>query len=164
MAVKEILNLAHSEKILGAMKAERTVKRITFDRSEASPGETLYVSVPKLNENEVLVPDSLALIFNIDLAGGDENNFLVQYVSRALVNKMVVKFTGTTLQDTVGCDFFKIWEDLFLAQEDRDNMLLEGIKKKTEKLCKIRSNAGDKETTGVAAKTRWKWFSAQNTG
>ena len=62
---------------------------------------------------------------------------------------MTVKFAGTTLQDTVGYDIFKIWEDLFLAQEDRDNMLLEGIQE--EKLCKIRSNAGDKETTGVDA-------------
>ena len=135
--------------LLKAMKAERTVKRITFERSEANSGETLYVSVPKLNENEVLVPGSLALIFNIDLAGGHANNFLVQNVSRALVDKMTVKFAGTTLQDTVGYDIFKIWEDLFLSKEDRDSMLLEGIQ--TEKLCKIRSNAGDKETTGVDA-------------
>ena len=149
MAVQETLHPAHAEKTLGAMKAERTVKRITFERSEANPGETLYISVPKLNENEVLVPGSLALIFNIDLAGEDPNNFLVQNVSRALVDKMTVKFAGNTLQDTFGYDIFKIWEDLFLAQEDRDNMLLEGIQ--TEKLCKIRSNAGDKETTGVDA-------------
>ena len=94
MAVQETLHPVHAEKTLGAMKAERTVKRITFDRSEASPGETLYVSVPKLNENEVLVPGSLALIFNIDLAGGDANNFLVQNVSRALVDKMTVMFAG----------------------------------------------------------------------
>ena len=92
---------------------------------------------------------SLALIFNIDLAGVDANNFLVQNVSRAPVDKMAVKFAGTTLHDTVGYDIFKIWEDLFLAQVDRDNMLLEGIQ--TEKLYKIRSDAGDKETTGVDA-------------
>ena len=103
--------------------------------------------MPKLNENEVLVPSSLALIFNIVLAGGDANNVLVQNVSRELVDKMTVKFAGETLQDTVGYDIFQIWEDLFLAQEDRDHMLLEGIQ--TEKLCKIRENAGDKETTGV---------------
>ena len=143
------------------MKAARTGKRITFERSETNPGETLYISVPKLNENEVLVPDSLALIFNIDLAGEDPNNFLVQNVSRALVDKMTVKFAGTTLQDTVGYDIFKIWEDLFLAQEDRDDMLLEGIQ--TEKLCKIRSNAGDKETT-LTQKKLWTRFSVQNTG
>ena len=78
------------------MKAERTVKRITFNPSEANPGETLYVSVPKLSENEVLVSGSLALVFNINLSGGHANNYLVQNVSRALVDKFHVKFAATT--------------------------------------------------------------------
>ena len=56
MAVQETLHPAHAEKTLGAMKAERTVKSITFEHSEANPGETLHVSVSMLNENEVLVP------------------------------------------------------------------------------------------------------------
>ena len=70
MSFPENLSPSYNEKTLQAMKAQRVVKRITFDRSEASPGETLYVSVPKLNENEVLVPGSLALLFDIDLSGG----------------------------------------------------------------------------------------------
>ena len=118
------LRPTHNEKNLGAMKAERAVKRITFDRSEVSPGATLYVSVPKLNVNEVFVPGSLALLFNIDLAGGHANNFLVQNVTRALVDRLVVKYAGEILQDKVGYDIFKIWEDLFLSQEERDNMIL----------------------------------------
>ena len=77
MTVPENLRPTFNEKTLGAMKAERAVKRITFDRTEASPGETLYVSVPKLKKNEVLVPGSLALRFDIDLSGGHANNFLV---------------------------------------------------------------------------------------
>ena len=32
---------SHNEKRLNAMKAPRTVKRITFNPSEANPGETL---------------------------------------------------------------------------------------------------------------------------
>ena len=92
----------HNEKKIAAIKAERAVKRIAFNPAEANPGETLYVSVPKLIENEVIVPGSLALRFNIDLSGGDTNNFLVQNVSRALVDRMVVKFAGKTLQDLVG--------------------------------------------------------------
>ena len=73
------------------MKAVHAVKRITFDRTEANSGETLYVSVPTLNENEVLVPESLTLRFDIDLSGGHVNNFLVQNVTRALVDILVVK-------------------------------------------------------------------------
>jgi len=49
----------------------------------------------------------------------------------------------------VGYDIFKIFEDLFLSQEQRDNMLLEGIQ--SDDFCKIRSNAGDKKTSGVDA-------------
>ena len=145
--VPDSLLPTHSSKTPGAIKAPRAVKRITFDRTEASPGETLYVHVPKLNENEVLVPGSLGLRFDIDLAGGHANNYLVQNVSRALVSKMVVKFAGTILQDTDGYDLFKIYEDLFLSQEQRDDMVLEGIQ--SVDLCRIRSNAGDKKTSGV---------------
>ena len=126
MSVPDNLSSTHSVKTLNAMKAPRSVKRITFNPSEANPGETLYVYVPKLNENEVLVPGSLALPFDIDI-GGHANNFLVQNVSRALVKKMVVKFGGDTLEDTVDYDVYKTFSDLFLPGEKRDNMVLEGI-------------------------------------
>ena len=145
--VSDSLLPTYKSKTLKAIKAPRAVKRITFDKSEANPGETLCVRVPRLNENEVLVPGSLALRFNIDLSGGHANNFLVQNVSRALVKKMVIKFAGITLQDTADYDLFKIYEDLFLSQEQRDEMICEGIQ--SEDLCKIRSNAGDKKTSGV---------------
>jgi len=141
------LRPTHTSKTLNAIKAIRAVKRITFDRTEASPGETLYVHVPKLDENEVIVPGSLGLRFDIDLTGGHANDYLVQNVSRALVSKMVVKFAGTILQDTDGYDLYKIYEDLFLSKEQRDDMIFEGIQ--SVDLCKIRSNAGDKKTSGV---------------
>ena len=147
MAVPANLLPSHSEKTLGAMKAERTVKRITFNPSEANPGETLYVSVPKLFEHEVIVSGSLALVFNINLSGGHANNFLVQNVSRALVDRFHVKFAATSVQDTVGYDIYKSFEDLFLSTDERDNMLSEGIQ--SVDLCRIRSGSGDKKTSGV---------------
>ena len=143
---------SHSEKTLGAIKAERTVKRITFKPSEANPGETLYVSVPKLSEHEVIVAGSLALVFNIVLTGGHANNYLVQNVSRALVDKLAVKFAATTIQDTDGYDIYKIFEDLFLSTDERANMISEGIQ--SVDLCKIRSGAGGKKTSGVDAETK----------
>ena len=94
MSVPDNLRSTHSVKTKNAMKAPLSVKRITFNPSEANPGETLYVHVPKLNKNEVLVPGSLALRFDIDLSGGHANNFLVQNVSRALVSKMTVKLAA----------------------------------------------------------------------
>ena len=143
---------AYFEKTLGAMKAERTVKRITFERNTANPVETWYVSVPKLNEHEVIVPGSLSLLFDIDLSGGHANNFLVQNVSWALVEKLVVKFAATTLQDTVGYDIYKTFEDLFLSEDERNNIISDGIQ--SEDFCKICSSAGDQNTSGVDAVKR----------
>ena len=149
MAVPPSLLPSHSEKVLGAMRAERTVKRVTFNPSNATPGETLYVSVPKLAENEVIVASSLALVFNINLkvTGAHANNYLVQNVSRALVDKFTVKFAATTVQDTDSYSIYKTFEDLFLSRDERENMLSEGIQ--SDDLNKIRSNAGDKKTSGV---------------
>ena len=152
MSVQENLLPTHTEKTLRALKAIRAVNRITFNRSSTNPSETLYVYVPKLNENEVLVPNTLALVFDIDLSGGHANNFLVQNVSRALVDKLVVKFAGTTLEETVSYDIYKTFQDLFLPGEKRDNMLPEGIQSK--ELCKIRSGSGDKKTSGVDAEKK----------
>ena len=146
MSVPENILPTYNEKTLRGMKAERGVKRITFDRSEASPTETLYVRVPKLNKDEVLVPGSLSLVFDIDLSGGHADNFLVQNVTRALIDKFVVRFGGATLQDTGGYDVYKTFEDLFLSRETRQDMILEGIQ--SEDLCKIRSGAGNKKNLG----------------
>ena len=150
--VQENLRPTHIEKTLRALKAERAVKRIDFDKTEALPEQTLYVSVPQLNENEVIVPGSLALRFNIDLSGGHANNFLVQTVGGALVSKLVVKYSTDILEETDGYDIYKTFEDLFLPQEERDNMLQEGIQ--GEDLNKIRSSAGDKKTSGVDAENK----------
>ena len=37
------------------LKAESTLQRTTFTPSSANPGETLYVSIPKLSGNNVLL-------------------------------------------------------------------------------------------------------------
>ena len=148
MSFSENLDPTYSEKTNGAMKATRQVNQ----PSEANPGETLKVFVQKLNENEVLVPNTLALVFNIDTSGGHANSFLVQNVSRAVVESLMVKFAGATLQDTVGYDIYKIFQDLFLPGEKRDNMYEEGIQ--SEDLCKIRTGAGDKKTSGVDAENK----------
>ena len=63
-----------------------------------------------------------------------------------------MKFEGTILEETVGYDIYKIFQDLFLPGEKRDNMVPEGIQ--SEDLCKIRSGSGDRKTSGVAAENK----------
>ena len=102
-----------------------------------------------------------ALLFNIDLTGGHANNYLVQNVSRALVDRFVVKYAGTTIQDTNGYDIYKIFKDLFLSTDEREEKILEGIQ--SAKLNKIRPGAGDKPTSGVDAEKSLRPFTKTNT-
>ena len=44
----------HNAKKLLSMKAPYAVKRITFDRPDANPGDMLQVHVPKLNKKRGL--------------------------------------------------------------------------------------------------------------
>ena len=147
MFVEPHLLLTYSEAIFNAMQAERTVTRIAFNSGTANPGDALYVTVPKLAQDVVMVPGSLALVFDIDLTGGHANNYLVQNVSRALVSRLTVTFGGTPVQDTNGYDIYKIFDDLFLSVYERDEMLMEGIQ--STNLYKIRANSGNKPTSGV---------------
>ena len=126
-AVSYDLLPTHNAKTFLSMKALYAVKRITFNPSEANPDERLEVRVPKRNKNEVLVPASLAFRFDIDLSGGHANNYLVKNVSRALVSQQVVKFGGSTMDDIVDYDIYKIFTELFLPEEKRGNMVAKGI-------------------------------------
>ena len=150
MTVPANLRLTHYEKIFQAMKAERTVKRITFDRNEAKPDSVRRCAQAEWtcgNCARLAIPGFWQRSYRDHV-----NNFLVQNVCRALVDKLVVKLAATTLQDTVGYDIYKIFEDFFLPEYDRNNMLLEGIQ--SEDLCNIRWNVGDKKTSRVDAENK----------
>ena len=56
------------------------------------------------------------------------------------------------MQETDGYNIYKIYEDLFLSQEERDDRLLEGIQAEDQN--KMRSNSGDSKTSGVDAENK----------
>ena len=107
------------------------------------------------------MPGTLALLFNIDLTGGHANNYLVQNVSRALIDRLVVKFAGAIVQDTDGYSIYKIFDDLFLSADERDEMFMEGIQ--SVDLCKIHCGAGDKKTSSVDAENKLETIYKKNT-
>ena len=74
-------------------------------------------------------PGSLALIFNLSGKGQANNNYyVVNNVSRELLDGMTVKYAGEILQDTDGFDFLKLYEDLFLTEKERTKMREKGIR------------------------------------
>ena len=128
------------------LKAESTLQRITFTPSSANPGETLYINIPKLSENNVLVPGSVYLSFNIDVTG-HVNNTLVNNIGRNLVSNLKVVLGGEVLQDTKRYDLFMTYQDLFMSSKERFRKLKQGIS--TPNMRKLRTAAGDATTSNA---------------
>ena len=78
------------------LKSKHTINRITLNPSSANPGEKLYIDIPKLSENVVLVPGTIKLVLNLTESGHANNKF-VNNVGRALVRSMKVIFGGEVL-------------------------------------------------------------------
>ena len=144
--ISEYLDPSRFPRTAFGLKANSTLNRITLTPSNANPGETLYIEIPKLSENMVIVPGSVFLLFNLTLSG-HENNTVVNNISRSLVKRQRVVFGGESLQDTMNYDLFQTYHDLFLPKEERENMLRHGIS--SENMRKLRTNAGDKDTSNA---------------
>ena len=114
--ISEYLNPSRFPRMAFGLKANSTLHRITLTPSNANPGETLYIEIPKLTDNMVIVPGSVFLVFNLSISG-HENNTVVNNISRNLVKRQ---------------------------KEERGNMLRHGISSKNMR--KLRTNAGDKDT------------------
>ena len=65
--------------------------------STIGPNELLTVRFPDLKENQVIVPGTTKLTFNISLAGTDVNRTLVKNLGRNIISKLVVKLKGNEI-------------------------------------------------------------------
>ena len=127
------------------LKAESTLHRTTFTPSSASPGEVLYVNVPKLTGDNVIVPNSVRLAFDFDIVGGEANDTVVNNLGRSLVSNFKVSLGGETLQDTVRYDLFTTYHDSFLSKDARTKRIRQGIS--NENMRKLRTGAGNASTS-----------------
>lgn len=108
------------------LKSKYSINRVTHTPSSANPGEKLYINIPKLSENVVLVPGTVELVFDLQVSG-HENNRFVNNVGRALVTEMKVTYGGEVLQDTKRYDLIKLYEDLYLNKEKYGDLLQQGV-------------------------------------
>ena len=97
--VPDIINPNRTSRRPFGLKSETILHRITLNPSSANPSETLYINIPKLAENMVIVPGSVYLVFDLNIAG-HANNIFVDNVGRNLISSMKILFGGETVQDT----------------------------------------------------------------
>ena len=119
----------------------------TNNPSTIGPDELLTVRFPDLKENQVIIPSTTKLTFNISLVGTDVNRTLVGNLGRNIVRKLVVKLEGNEIISTDDYDVLYSYHDCWKTATERCNAVFQGIVEtdgQTENAIKHRINATDK--------------------
>ena len=119
----------------------------TNNPSTIGPDELLTIRFPDLKENQVIIPSTTKLTFNITLVGTDVNRTLVGNLGRNIIRKLVVKLEGNEIISTDDYDVLYSYYDSWKCKTKRLNAVFQGIvdaDSQTENAIKHRINAGDK--------------------
>ena len=119
----------------------------TNNPSTIRPDELLTVRFPDLKENQVIIPSTTKLTFNISLAGTDVNRTLVGNLGRNIIRKLVVKLEGNEIISIDDYDILYSYYDCWKCKTERLSAVFQGIvevSSQTENAIKHRINAGDK--------------------
>ena len=119
----------------------------TNNPSTIGPGELLTVRFPDLKENQVTIPSTTKLTFNIILAGTDVNRTLVKNLGHNIIRKLVVKLDGNEIISIDDYDVLFSYIDSWKTATERHNAIFQGIVEvdgQTENAIKHRINATDK--------------------
>ena len=119
----------------------------TNNPSTIGPGELLTVRFPDLKENQVTIPSTTKLTFNIILAGTGVNRTLVKNLGRNIICKLVVKLDGNEIVSIDDYDVLFSYIDCWKTATERRNAIFQGIVEadgQTENAIKHWINATDK--------------------
>ena len=147
------LNPECSLRTAKGIKGTRQKVIVTHNPSEIDQAQLLLVRFPNLGSDDVIVPGTANLSFNIELSSTvDANRTLVSNVGRAIIKKLAVKFEGNEILSIDDFDIFVCYRDLWKTKSEKRNAIRQGIVSNggcTNNCIKLRINAGDK-STGVA--------------
>ena len=147
MEVVDKLNPQRSYRKGFALKGLRQHIIKTNNPSTIGPDELLAVRFPDLKENQVIIPGTTKLTFNISLAGTDVNRTLIKNLGRNIIRKLVVKLKGNEIISIDDYEILYSYYDCWKCTTERHNAAFQGIVEsdsQTENTIKHRINAGDK--------------------
>ena len=147
MEVGDKLNLQRSYRKGFSLKGLRQHIIKTNNPSTIGPDELLTVRFPNLKENQVIIPGTTKLTFNISLVGTDVNRTLLGNLGRNIIRKLVVKLEGNEIISIDNYDILYSYYDCWKTTTERHNAVFQGIVEadgQTENAIKHRINATDK--------------------
>ena len=99
------LNPEHSLRTPKGIKETR--QKVIVTHNQIDQAQELLVKFPNLGSDDVILPGTANLSFNIELTSTiDANRTLVSNIGRAIVKKLAVKFEGNEIMTIDDFDVF----------------------------------------------------------
>ena len=150
------LNPEHSFRMPKGIKGTRQKVIVTHNPSEIDQAQLLEVTFPNLGSDNVIIPGTANLSFNIELSSTvDANRTLVINIGRAIMKKLAVKFEGNEIMSVDDSDIFACYQGLWKTKSEKRNDIQQGIISTDgcmEKCIKLRINAANKDATSIQDK------------
>ena len=138
------------------IKGTRQKLIVTHNPSEIDQAQELLVRFPNLDSDDIIIPGTVNLSFNIELTSTiDANRILVSNIGRAIIKKLAVKFEGNEIMSVDDFDVLACYRDLWKTKSEKRNAIRQGIISTdgcTENCIKLRINAGNKNASNTQDK------------
>ena len=93
--------------MLPQKKGTRQKVIVTHNPSEIDQAQELLVRFPNLSSDDVIIPGTANLSFNVELISIiDPNRTLVSNIGKAIIQKLAVKFEGNEIMSIDDFDVF----------------------------------------------------------
>ena len=150
------LNPERSLRTPKGIKGTRQKVIVTHNPSEIDQNQELLVRFPNLASDDVIIPETANLSFNIELTSAiDANRTLVSIIGRALIKKLAAKFEENEIMSVDDFDALTCYRDLWKTKSEKRNATRQGIistDRCMENCIKLRTNAGNKSTSNTQGK------------
>ena len=97
---------------------------VTHNPGEIDQNQLLLVRFPNLGSDEIIIPGTANLSFNIELSStADPNRTLVSNIGRAIIKRLAVKFEGNEILSIDNYDVFACYRDLWKTKSEKRNAI-----------------------------------------
>ena len=127
---------------------DRTRHVLTFNPNSAKPGEEIYVNIPKLKADSVLVPDSMALVF--DFKNSNTKSWFRNNLGKLLQKRLEIRLAGEKVYDNSGESLLEVYKDLWLHNKQRDDMVEDGIASEATRTKIYKDDAANDDANATA--------------
>ena len=124
------------------ISGKRTESSITFNPDRAKAEEEVTVTIPKLDANSCIVPNTLYL--TADFKNENTKSWFLNNVGKLLVSKLKIKIGGDKAYENDSESIYRVYEDLWISEKQRKNMIYNGIANENTRKLMSKDDSADK--------------------